>query len=546
MRGFTALENAMSAPSITPIRRALISVSDKHGLIELGQRLAKAKVELLSTGGSAKALREAGIPVQDVSDVTGFPEIMDGRVKTLHPKVHGGLLGRRGTDDAVMAELGIGPIDLLVLNLYPFEATVAKPGCTLEQAIENIDIGGPAMLRSAAKNWNDVGVLTAPDQYDEALKEIEQHGGLSRATRFKLSVAAFNRVSNYDAAISDYLSGVQLNDAHNAIASHDAFPAQANGRFVKVMDLRYGENPHQQAAFYRDLYPAPGTLATFRQLQGKELSFNNIADSDAAWECVRSFTKPACVIVKHANPCGVAVSLEGIRHAYDLAFQTDPTSAFGGIIAFNREVDGETARSIVDRQFVEVVLAPGYTDDALKAFGKKTNVRVLEIPVPKDAELSDAHPGNDVRRVGSGLLIQTADRGMVTANDLKIVTRRTPTAEEVNDLIFAWKVAKYVKSNAIVYARNRQTIGIGAGQMSRVYSARIAGIKAADEKLEVRGSVMASDAFFPFRDGIDAAAQAGIRAVIQPGGSMRDGEVIAAADEHDMAMVFTGMRHFRH
>jgi phosphoribosylaminoimidazolecarboxamide formyltransferase/IMP cyclohydrolase len=546
MRGFTASETAMSAPSVTPIRRALISVSDKTGLIELGQRLAAAKAELLSTGGSAKALREAGIPVKDVSDITGLPEIMDGRVKTLHPKVHGGLLGRRGTDDAVMAELAIGPIDLLVLNLYPFEATVAKPDCTLEQAIENIDIGGPAMLRSAAKNWNDVGVLTSPDQYDEALNEIEQHGGLSRATRFKLSVAAFNRVSNYDAAISDYLSAVQLNEAHDAIAGHDTFSGQANGRFVKVMDLRYGENPHQQAAFYRDLYPAPGTLATFRQLQGKELSFNNIADSDAAWECVRSFTKPACVIVKHANPCGVAVSLEGIRRAYDLAFQTDPTSAFGGIIAFNREVDGETARTIVDRQFVEVVLAPGYTDDALKAFGKKTNVRVLEIPVPKDTELSEAHPGNDVRRVGSGLLIQTADRGMITANDLKIVTRRTPTAEEVNDLIFAWKVAKYVKSNAIVYARNRQTIGIGAGQMSRVYSARIAGIKAADEKLEVRGSVMASDAFFPFRDGIDAAAAAGIRAVIQPGGSMRDGEVIAAADEHDMAMVFTGMRHFRH
>jgi phosphoribosylaminoimidazolecarboxamide formyltransferase / IMP cyclohydrolase len=546
MRGFTAPGNAMSASAVTPIRRALISVSDKTGLIELGRRLAAARVELLSTGGSAKALREAGIAVKDVSELTGFPEIMDGRVKTLHPKVHGGLLGRRGTDDAVMAELDIAPIDLLVLNLYPFEATVARPDCTLEQAIENIDIGGPAMLRSAAKNWNDVGVLTSPDQYDEALAEIEQHGGLSRATRFKLSVAAFNRVSNYDAAISDYLSGLKLNDTQDAIAGHEAFSGQANGRFVKLMDLRYGENPHQQAAFYRDLYPSPGTLATFRQLQGKELSFNNIADSDAAWECVRSFVKPACVIVKHANPCGVAVSVEGIQRAYDLAFQTDPTSAFGGIIAFNREVDAETARAIVDRQFVEVVLAPGYSDDALQAFGKKTNVRVLEIPVPKDADLNAAHPGNDARRVGSGLLIQTADRGMITANDLKIVTRRTPTAEEINDLIFAWKVAKYVKSNAIVYARNRQTIGIGAGQMSRVYSARIAGIKAADEKLEVKGSVMASDAFFPFRDGIDAAAAAGIRAVIQPGGSMRDAEVIAAADEHDMAMVFTGMRHFRH
>ncbi|QAU25456.1 bifunctional phosphoribosylaminoimidazolecarboxamide formyltransferase/IMP cyclohydrolase [Dyella sp. M7H15-1] len=536
----------MSAPTVTPIRRALISVSDKTGLIELGRRLAAAKVELLSTGGSAKALREAGIAVKDVSELTDFPEIMDGRVKTLHPKVHGGLLGRRGIDDKIMAELDIAPIDLLVLNLYPFEATVAKPDCTLEQAIENIDIGGPAMLRSAAKNWSDVGVLTSPDQYEETLAAIEQHGGLSRATRFKLAVAAFNRVSNYDGAISDYLSGLHLNDAQDAIASRDAFPGQANGRFVKLMDLRYGENPHQQAAFYRDLYPAPGTLATFRQLQGKELSFNNIADSDAAWECVRSFSKPACSIVKHANPCGVAVSLDGIGRAYDLAYQTDPTSAFGGIIAFNRDVDGTTARAIVERQFVEVVLAPGYADDALKAFAKKGNVRVLVIPSPASNDLSQAHPGNDSRRVGSGLLIQTADRGMVTTDDLKIVTRRAPTEVEINDLIFAWKVAKYVKSNAIVYARDRQTIGIGAGQMSRVYSARIAGIKAADEKLEVRGSVMASDAFFPFRDGIDAAAAAGICAVIQPGGSMRDAEVIAAADEHDMAMVFTGMRHFRH
>ena len=546
MRGFPAPETAMSAPALTPIRRALISVSDKTGLIELGRRLAAAHVELLSTGGSAKALREAGIAVQDVSDVTGFPEIMDGRVKTLHPKVHGGLLGRRGTDDAVMTELGIAPIDLLVLNLYPFEQTVAKPGCTLEDAIENIDIGGPAMLRSAAKNWNDVGVLTSPDQYDAALAEIETQGGLSRATRFKLSVAAFNRVSNYDGAISDYLSGLELNDTQDAIAGHAAFPGQVNGRFVKLMDLRYGENPHQQAAFYRDLYPTPGTLATFRQLQGKELSFNNIADADSAWECVRSFTKPACVIVKHANPCGVAVSLDGIGRAYDLAYQTDPTSAFGGIIAFNRIVDGATARAIAERQFVEVVLAPGYADDSLKAFAKKANVRVLEIPLPADGDLAHAHPGNDSKRVGSGLLIQTADRGMVGADELKIVTRRAPTEAEINDLIFAWKVAKYVKSNAIVYARDRQTIGIGAGQMSRVYSARIAGIKAADEKLEVRGSVMASDAFFPFRDGIDAAAAAGIRAVIQPGGSMRDAEVIAAADEHDMAMVFTGMRHFRH
>lgn len=546
MPGFPVLVAAMPASAVSPIRRALLSVSDKTGLIALGQRLHQAGVELLSTGGSAKALREAGIPVKDVSELTGFPEIMDGRVKTLHPKVHGGLLGRRGTDDAVMSELDIAPIDLLVLNLYPFEQTVARADCTLEEAIENIDIGGPAMLRSAAKNWNDVGVLTAPDQYHEALAEIEAHGGLTRATRFKLAVAAFNRVSNYDGAISDYLSALKLNDEHDAIAGHDAFPAQANGRFVKMMDLRYGENPHQQAAFYRDLYPAPGTLATFRQLQGKELSFNNIADSDAAWECVRSFTKPGCVIVKHANPCGVAVSLDGIGRAYDLAYQTDPTSAFGGIIAFNRVVDAATAKAIVDRQFVEVVLAPGYEDAALKAFAKKTNVRVLEIPPPADGDLAKAHPGNDSRRVGSGLLIQTADRAMVKAEDLKIVTKRAPTPTEIDDLIFAWKVAKYVKSNAIVYAKNRQTIGVGAGQMSRVYSAKIAGIKAADEKLEVRGSVMASDAFFPFRDGIDAAAAAGIQAVIQPGGSMRDAEVIAAADEHGMAMVFTGIRHFRH
>ena len=536
----------MSVPAVVPVRRALLSVSDKTGLVELARRLAAKGVELLSTGGSARTLREAGIAVTEVSDITGFPEIMDGRVKTLHPKVHGALLGRRGTDDAVMAELGIAPIDLLVLNLYPFEATVAKPDCTLEQAIENIDIGGPAMLRSAAKNWNDVAVLTSPAQYDAALEEIEAQGGLTRATRFKLAVAAFNDVSSYDGAISDYLSALQLNDAQDAIAGHNMFPGQVNGRFVKLMDLRYGENPHQSAAFYRDLYPAPGTLATFRQLQGKELSFNNIADADAAWECVRSFVKPACVIVKHANPCGVAVSLDGIGKAYDLAYQTDPTSAFGGIIAFNREVDGATAQAIVSRQFVEVVLAPGYADEALKAFAKKGNVRVLEIPVPAGTDLVAAHPGNNVKRVGSGLLIQTTDTGMVKAADLKVATRVAPTPEQIDDLIFAWKVAKFVKSNAIVYAKGRQTIGIGAGQMSRVYSAKIAGIKAADEKLEVRGSVMASDAFFPFRDGIDAAAAAGISAVIQPGGSMRDAEVIAAADEHGMAMVFTGMRHFRH
>ncbi len=536
----------MSSPSPVPVRRALISVSDKSGLVDLGRRLAALGVELLSTGGTARTLRAAGIAVTDVDAVTGFPEMMDGRVKTLHPNVHGALLGRRGTDDAVMAKHGIQPIDLLVVNLYPFEATVARPDCTLEDAIENIDIGGPAMLRSAAKNWNDVGVLTSPGQYTSALAEIEQQGGLSRTTRFRLAVAAFNDVANYDGAISDYLSGLQLDAAHKSIVGHAVFPEQANFHGVKLMDLRYGENPHQQAAFYRDLHPAPGALATFRQLQGKELSFNNIADADAAWECVRSFVKPACVIVKHANPCGVAVSLDGIGQAYDLAWQTDPMSAFGGIIAFNRELDGATAEAIVTRQFVEVVLAPAYAAEALHAFTKKGNVRVLKIPLPADTGMAATHPGINLKRVGSGLLVQTADTGMVKAADLKVVTKLAPTPAQIDDLIFAWKVVKYVKSNAIVYARNRQTIGIGAGQMSRVYSAKIAGIKAADEKLEVCGSVMASDAFFPFRDSIDAAAAAGISAVIQPGGSMRDAEVIAAADEHGMAMVFTGMRHFRH
>ncbi|TAM58117.1 MAG: bifunctional phosphoribosylaminoimidazolecarboxamide formyltransferase/IMP cyclohydrolase [Rhodanobacter sp.] len=529
----------MSPSTLVPVRRALLSVSDKSGLIELGRRLAACGVELLSTGGSAKALREAGVAVTEVSDVTGFPEIMDGRVKTLHPNVHGGLLGRRGTDDAVMAELGIAPIDLLVLNLYPFEATVAKPGCTLEQAIENIDIGGPAMLRSAAKNWNDVGVLTSPDQYADALSEIETRGGLTRATRFKLSVAAFNRVADYDGAISDYLSALELDDTQAAIAGHAAFPAQSNQHFVKLMDLRYGENPHQQAAFYRDLHPAPGTLATFRQLQGKELSYNNIADADAAWECVRQFEAPACVIVKHANPCGVAVAADPLA-AYELAYATDPTSAFGGIVAFNRPLDAETAKTILKRQFVEVLIAPKVEAGAVEAAAAKANVRVLEIPP------GDGHNTHDLKRVGSGLLIQSADRRMVGRDELKVASRRAPTAQELDDLLFAWQVAKYVKSNAIVYAKDGRTIGVGAGQMSRVVSAKIAGLKADEAGLTVPGSAMASDAFFPFRDGIDAAAAAGIRAVIQPGGSMRDAEVIAAADEHDMAMVFTGVRHFRH
>ncbi|WP_066091670.1 bifunctional phosphoribosylaminoimidazolecarboxamide formyltransferase/IMP cyclohydrolase [Xanthomonas massiliensis] len=524
---------------LLPVRRALLSVSDKTGLVELARALAARGVELLSTGGTARAIREAGLAVRDVSDVTGFPEMMDGRVKTLHPVVHGGLLGRAGTDDAVMAAHGIAPIDLLVLNLYPFEQVTARADCTLAEAVENIDIGGPAMLRSAAKNFARVAVVTSPDQYAGLLAELEAHDGrLSAATRLGLSVAAFNRVAQYDAAISNYLSAVT--DASQAVPVRSAFPAQANGSFVKVMDLRYGENPHQQAAFYRDLHPAPGSLATFEQLQGKELSYNNIADADAAWECVRQFDAPACVIVKHANPCGVAVGA-GCGDTYEAAYATDPTSAFGGIIAFNRVLDAATARTILERQFVEVLIAPDYEDGALEYARKKANVRVLRIP------FAPASKGFiDTKRVGSGLLMQTADDRAVSRDELKVVTRLAPTEAQLRDLLFAWRVAKFVKSNAIVYARDNHTIGVGAGQMSRVYSARIAGIKAHDAGLQVEGSVMASDAFFPFRDGIDAAAEAGIKAVIQPGGSMRDAEVIAAADEHGIAMVFTGIRHFRH
>ncbi|WP_379654721.1 bifunctional phosphoribosylaminoimidazolecarboxamide formyltransferase/IMP cyclohydrolase [Pseudoxanthomonas sp. UC19_8] len=536
---------------LLPVRRALLSVSDKTGLLELARALAARGVELLSTGGTAKAIRDAGLPVKDVSEVTGFPEMMDGRVKTLHPLVHGGLLGRAGLDDAVMAQHGIAPIDLLVLNLYPFEAVTSKADCTLADAVENIDIGGPAMLRSAAKNFARVAVATSPDQYAELLAELDAHDGqLSAAKRFALSVAAFNRVAQYDAAISNYLSScvgpsaeagtAARGQAMEAAPERSLFSAQANGNFVKVMDLRYGENPHQRAAFYRDLYPAPGSLATFAQLQGKELSYNNIADSDAAWECVRQFDAPACVIVKHANPCGVAVGA-GTGDAYELAYATDPTSAFGGIIAFNRTLDAATAKVILDRQFVEVLIAPDYEQGALDYATKKANVRVLRIPLaPPSPHFIDT------KRIGSGMLMQTADDRVVTRDELKVVTQLAPTEAQFEDLLFAWKVAKFVKSNAIVYAKDHRTIGVGAGQMSRVYSARIAGIKAQDAGLVVEGSVMASDAFFPFRDGIDAAAQAGIKAVIQPGGSMRDGEVIAAADEHGIAMVFTGVRHFRH
>jgi phosphoribosylaminoimidazolecarboxamide formyltransferase / IMP cyclohydrolase len=516
------------------IRRALLSVSDKSGLVDLARSLAARNIELLSTGGTAKAIREAGLPVRDVSDLTGFPEMMDGRVKTLHPLVHGGLLGRAGVDDAVMAAHGIAPIDLLVLNLYPFAAVSSNPDSTFDDIIENIDIGGPAMLRSAAKNFARVAVATDPSQYTGIVDELNANDGtLTAKTRFALSVAAFNNVAFYDACISNYLSS--FDDG----GSRQLFPAQNNSNFVKVMDLRYGENPHQHGAFYRDLWPVPGTLATFTQLQGKELSFNNLADADAAWECVRQFDKPACVIVKHANPCGVAEG-SGCGDTYEAAYATDPTSAFGGIIAFNTTLDGATAKTILDRQFVEVLIAPDFDEAALAYAKKKANVRVLRIPH------GEGRNNIDVKRVGSGLLMQTSDIREVTRDELKVVTQRTPTPAELDDLLFAWRIAKYVKSNAIVYARDHRSIGIGAGQMSRVVSARIAALKAEEAGLVVPGSVMASDAFFPFRDGIDAAAAAGIRAVIQPGGSMRDSEVIAAADEHDIAMVFTGIRHFRH
>ncbi|WP_394538323.1 bifunctional phosphoribosylaminoimidazolecarboxamide formyltransferase/IMP cyclohydrolase [Lysobacter enzymogenes] len=516
------------------IRRALLSVSDKTGLIELARALAAHGVELLSTGGTAKAIRDAGLPVRDVAEVTGFPEMMDGRVKTLHPLVHGGLLGRAGVDDAVMAQHGIGAIDLLVLNLYPFEKVSADPDSSFEDVIENIDIGGPAMLRSAAKNFARVAVATDPAQYASLLAELDGNAGaLSAKTRFALSVAAFNRVAQYDAAISNHLSAIGEDGAKLE------FPAQHNASFVKVMDLRYGENPHQSGAFYREAQPLPGTLASFVQLQGKELSYNNLADADAAWECVRQFERPACVIVKHANPCGVA---EGVAcgDAYELAYATDPTSAFGGIIAFNGKLDAATAKVILDRQFVEVLIAPDYEDGAIEYAKKKANVRVLRIPG------GDGRNALDFKRIGSGLLVQSADLREVGRAELKVVSKLAPTDAQLADLLFAWRIAKFVKSNAIVYARDHRSIGIGAGQMSRVVSAKIAALKAEEAGLAVPGSVMASDAFFPFRDGIDAAAAAGIKAVIQPGGSMRDSEVIAAADEHGLAMVFTGVRHFRH
>ncbi|EGQ7784036.1 TPA: bifunctional phosphoribosylaminoimidazolecarboxamide formyltransferase/IMP cyclohydrolase [Vibrio parahaemolyticus] len=525
-----------------PIRRALISVSDKTGIVEFAQALAERGVDILSTGGTARLLAEQGIAVTEVSDYTGFPEMMDGRVKTLHPKVHGGVLGRRGQDDDVMAKHGINPIDMVVVNLYPFAETVAKDGCTLADAVENIDIGGPTMVRSAAKNHKDVTIVVNASDYDRVIAEMDANDkSLTLETRFDLAIAAFEHTAAYDGMIANYFGTMVPSYGENKEGDEESkFPRTFNQQFEKKQDMRYGENSHQAAAFYVEANPQEASVSTARQIQGKALSYNNIADTDAALECVKEFNEPACVIVKHANPCGVALGKD-ILEAYNRAYQTDPTSAFGGIIAFNQELDAETATAIVERQFVEVIIAPSVSAEAIEVVAAKKNVRLLEC-----GEWSTKTTGFDVKRVNGGLLVQDRDQGMVSLDDLKVVSKRQPTEEELKDALFCWKVAKYVKSNAIVYAKGDMTIGVGAGQMSRVYSAKIAGIKAADEGLEVAGSVMASDAFFPFRDGIDAAAEAGIKCVIQPGGSMRDDEVIAAADEHGMAMIFTGMRHFRH
>ncbi len=519
---------------MSSIQRALISVSDKNGIVEFALALSQQGVEILSTGGTAKLLADNRVPVIEVSDYTGFPEMMDGRIKTLHPKIHGGLLGRRGTDDAMMAAHQIAPIDLVVVNLYPFEQTIAKADCELAHAIENIDIGGPTMLRSAAKNHQDVTVIVDASDYPTMLEEMARNqGAVSHATRFQLALKVFEHTARYDGAIANYL-GKQMDGA-------DDFPPTLSLQYRKAQVMRYGENPHQKAAFYVEHQPAEVSVSNAVQLQGKALSYNNVADTDAALECVKSFQQQAaCVIVKHANPCGVAIA-DNILQAYHRAFKTDPTSAFGGIIAFNRSLDAATAQAIIERQFVEVIIAPHVAEDAKPILASKANVRVLAC-----GDWQAAVPALDFKRVNGGLLVQERDLGSVTPQQVKIVTRRAPSEQEMHDLMFAWKVAKFVKSNAIVYCKDGMTIGIGAGQMSRVYSAKIAGIKAADENLEVRGSVMASDAFFPFRDGLDAAAAAGVSAVIQPGGSVRDEEVIAAADEHNIAMVLSGMRHFRH
>ena len=529
---------------------ALLSVSDKTGIVDLAKSLHALGIKLLSTGGTAKLLADSGLPVTEVADHTGFPEMLDGRVKTLHPKIHGGLLARRDLPAhmASLAEYNIATIDLLVVNLYPFEATVAKAGCTLADAIENIDIGGPAMVRSAAKNWKDVAVLTDASQYASALAELQNTGAISLPTRFALSVAAFQRIAEYDMAISEYLSSVAFDASQiEGTPSRIEYPSKTSSMFVKLQDLRYGENPHQTAAFYRELHPAPGSLVTAQQLQGKELSYNNIADSDAAWECVKQFTDTAaCVIVKHANPCGVAIGNDAAQ-AYSKAFQTAPTSAFGGIIALNRTVDKAAAERIV-KQFVEVLMAPGFTAEALEIFKPKTNVRLLQIALPPSGTTPHDKGQNaiDIKRIGSGLLLQTADNRELTLADLQVVTTKQPTPEQLQDLLFAWKVAKFVKSNAIVFCKDGMTMGVGAGQMSRLDSARIASIKAEHATLSLAGTAVASDAFFPFRDGLDVVIDHGATCVIQPGGSMRDQEVIDAANERGVAMVFTGVRHFRH
>ncbi len=524
----------MTDPKLAPVRRALLSVSDKTGIVEFATALSQHGVELLSTGGTCRLLREAGLPVTEVSDHTGFPEMMDGRVKTLHPKIHGGILGRRDIDGAVMREHDIAPIDLVVVNLYPFEATVARPDCSFEDAVENIDIGGPTMVRAAAKNHRDVTIVVNVNDYERVLAEMAANDGHTTfATRFDLAIRAYEHTAAYDGAISNYF-GTMVE------GGSDDFPRTLNLQLHKTQDMRYGENPHQSAAFYTEAEPSERGIATASQHQGKALSYNNVADTDAALECVKSFDEPACVIVKHANPCGVAVA-NSLGEAYDLAFATDTESAFGGIIAFNRELDGATARAIIDRQFVEVIIAPSVSADALAVVADKPNVRLLST-----GEWGATQVARDFKRVNGGLLVQDRDDGMVAAGDLQVVTERAPTETEMRDLQFAWRVAKFVKSNAIVYASNLRTVGVGAGQMSRVNSARIAAIKAEHAGLAVAGAVMASDAFFPFRDGIDNAAERGIAAVIQPGGSIRDEEVIAAANEAGMAMVFTGMRHFRH
>ncbi|MCW8917860.1 MAG: bifunctional phosphoribosylaminoimidazolecarboxamide formyltransferase/IMP cyclohydrolase [Gammaproteobacteria bacterium] len=516
------------------IQRALLSVSDKSGIVDFARELSALGVELLSTGGTAKLLTESGIAVIEVGDYTGFPEMMDGRVKTLHPKIHGGILGRRGTDDAVMRDHNIGGIDLVVVNLYPFEQTVAKPDCTLEEAIENIDIGGPTMIRAAAKNHRDVTVVVDSADYGRVLAEMKANdNATTHETRFDLAVKTYEHTARYDGMIANHLGKLV---GGNEPAD---FPRTFNLQVQQVQTMRYGENPHQKAAFFIEQNAPAGSISTARQLQGKELSYNNIGDTDAALECVKQFNEgPACVIVKHANPCGVAIGPDLVT-AYDRAYSTDPESAFGGIIAFNGELDGHTARTIIERQFVEVIIAPSVSQEALEVLADKKNVRVLECG-NWDGSLETL----DFKRVNGGLLVQTSD--LLLTSEIKVVSKRPPSEQEMKDLLFSWRVAKFVKSNAIVYGSENMTIGVGAGQMSRINSARIAGIKAEHAGLTVKGSVMASDAFFPFRDGIDSAAEAGIAAVIQPGGSMRDEEVIAAADEHGMAMVFTGMRHFRH